>query len=167
MKISISADLEKILGYARDEAMRTGCWAISVDHLMLGLLRDSDNSVVESLRRCGLDPEEMKKRIDEKVFNPQSIPFCDLDKIVVSQTASGIVNLAAMEALRCGRQMIEPSHLLLAIAKSESGESYALLHNYSEAISKDLHLDNATNVTPSPFDFTHIIRINPDTEIYS
>lgn len=167
MKISISADLEKILGYARDEAMRTGCWSIGVDHLMLGILRDSGNSAVESLRRCGLDPVEIKKRIDEKVFNPQSIPYCDLDKIVVSQTASGIVNMAAMEALRCGRQMIEPTHLLLAISKSETGESYDLLHAYSDAISKELHLDNARNVTPSPFDFTHIVRINPNTEIYS
>ena len=137
MKVSISAELEKILGYARDEAMRTGWYAIGVDHLMLGLLRDSSGHVAESLRRCGIDTAEMKKAIDEKIFNEKSIPYCDLDKIVVSGVASGTVNLAAMEALRCGRSEIDPSHLLLAISKSGSGESPAMLQRYAEAISKE------------------------------
>ena len=36
MQIRISEELNTILLYARDEAMRTGSYAIGADHLMLG-----------------------------------------------------------------------------------------------------------------------------------
>ena len=36
MKIKFSQELLTILGYARDEAMRTGCYGIGADHIVLG-----------------------------------------------------------------------------------------------------------------------------------
>ena len=39
MEIKISRELNIIINFARDEAMRTGSYGISPDHLLLGIIR--------------------------------------------------------------------------------------------------------------------------------
>ena len=44
MTIKFSNEMLSILGYARDEAMRTGSYGVGADHIVLGLLRHRDNN---------------------------------------------------------------------------------------------------------------------------
>ena len=44
MEIRISDELNDIIRYARDEAMRTGSYSIGPDHPFLGILRHGDNA---------------------------------------------------------------------------------------------------------------------------
>ena len=44
MEIKISDELNDIIRYARDEAMRTGSYGIGPDHLFLGILRHGENA---------------------------------------------------------------------------------------------------------------------------
>ena len=46
MEMRISDELNLIVRYAREEAMRTGSYGIGVDHLVLGILRQDRKSVV-------------------------------------------------------------------------------------------------------------------------
>ena len=43
MEIRISEELNSIINYAREEAMRTGSYGIGPDHLFLGIIRHGDN----------------------------------------------------------------------------------------------------------------------------
>lgn len=43
MQVTLSEEINSIVSYARDEAMRTGSYVIETDHLLLGLLRHADN----------------------------------------------------------------------------------------------------------------------------
>ena len=61
MEIKISDQLNGIIKYAREEAMRTGSYGIGPDHLFLGLIRHEDNTAFRALRDLGLDPEELKQ----------------------------------------------------------------------------------------------------------
>ena len=38
MEIKVTEELNRIINYAREEAMRTGSYGIGPDHLMLGLI---------------------------------------------------------------------------------------------------------------------------------
>ena len=38
MELRISDQLHSIINYSREEAMRTGCYGIAPDHLLLGIL---------------------------------------------------------------------------------------------------------------------------------
>ena len=49
MKMRIAEELNDIVKYAREEAMRTGSYGIGVDHLMLGLLRHAENNACRAL----------------------------------------------------------------------------------------------------------------------
>ena len=44
MEMKISDELNLIVRYAREEAMRTGSYGIGTDHLVLGILRHADNN---------------------------------------------------------------------------------------------------------------------------
>ena len=44
MEIKISDELNNIIRYAREEAMRTGSYGIGPDHLFLGMMRQADTN---------------------------------------------------------------------------------------------------------------------------
>ena len=69
MTIRISEELNLILNFSREEAMRTGSYGIGPDHMMLGIIRHGDNQACEILKELGLDLQEMKQFIDSKIFS--------------------------------------------------------------------------------------------------
>lgn len=175
MEIKISDRLNAILGYAREEAMRTGSYAIRADHLMLGILRDSDNAACLALKELGVDTGEFKRYIDSRIFEERSVPYGELGRIGVARSAESAVNMAAMEALKAGQTEVSPAHLLLALSRIEgqscrdflleSGITPEILGNHLRK--KGLLLNNARTVTPSAEEITHLIRINANPEFFS
>ena len=176
MEIRISQRLNDILGYAREEAIRTGQYAIAADHLALGILRDADNDACKSLSELGIDTAGLKSFIDAGISNGKIVPFCDSDRIAVGRSAESAINLAAMEALKAGQAEVSPAHLLLAISRmadsvcsdflAEAGVTAERL----AALMKERHyLSNSVKtVTPSPDEIKHIIRISEgNSKIFS
>ena len=129
MEISISDELNLIVQYAREEAMRTGSYGIGADHLILGILRHGDNTACSALRGLGADPGNMKRFIDLHVFKQGAIPYTDIDQIVLSRGAQSLLNLTLLEAARLGHPHADGTHLLLAVCRSSD--------NYSQAYLKD------------------------------
>ena len=43
MQLQVSDELNLVIKYAREEAMRTGSYGIGPDHLFLGLIRQEEN----------------------------------------------------------------------------------------------------------------------------
>ena len=60
MEIRISDQLNSIINYAREEAMRTGSYGIAPDHLLLAILRHRENSAADALLGVGTDLEVSK-----------------------------------------------------------------------------------------------------------
>ena len=75
MEISISDELNSIINYSRDEAMRTGSYGIAPDHLFLGIIRHGENTAADALRGLACDLQEMKQFIDSHIFTNEHIPY--------------------------------------------------------------------------------------------
>ena len=87
MEIKISDELNSIIRYAREEAMRTGSYGIGPDHLFLGMMRHSDNDACRLLAGLGVDIDEFKRFIDSHITalrhkreNSSNYPFPDKEK---------------------------------------------------------------------------------------
>lgn len=119
MEISVSPQLETILGYARDEAMRTGHFGLTVDHLALGALRHGDNEFCSLLQAVGIDLAELKEYIDRQVFRPQAISWADSERIGFTRSAVNALNLSIYEALKEECQQPGPAHLLIGASRCE------------------------------------------------
>ncbi|MCR4824077.1 MAG: hypothetical protein K5849_01840 [Bacteroidales bacterium] len=127
MKIKFSQELLTILGYARDEAMRTGCYGIGADHITLGLLRHRDNNACRALKECGIDLEELKDAIDARVFADRAVPWQDQAMVRPTRAAAALLSVAAYEALKHSQYEILSSHFLLALLRSEGNAAVEFL----------------------------------------
>ena len=117
MQIRISQTLETIIGFARDEAMRTGSYGIAPDHLFLGLIRHGNNPATDTLKELGTDLQELKQFIDRKIFTNEHIPYTEFDHISLSRGAQNVLNITFLECTRLKNSVADAQHLLLALSK--------------------------------------------------
>ena len=122
MEISISDELNSIINFSREEAMRTGSYGIAPDHLFLGILRHRENTAVDALRGSGIDIEEMKQFIDSRILTNEHIPYSEIDKVTFSRGAQNILSFTILEATKVHCPNASSQHLLLALCRQ--GDSY-------------------------------------------
>lgn len=126
MEIKISDELNAIINFAREEAMRTGSYGISPDHLFLGILRHGNNAAYEILRSLDTDTDEFKQYIDRHIFTNEQIPFSEIDHITFSRGAQNILSITILEATRLNCTEASSQHLLLALCRNTGsyGQGY-------------------------------------------
>ena len=122
MEISISDELNSIINYSREEAMRTGSYGIAPDHLFLGIIRHRENTAVDALRGVVIDIDEMKQFIDNHIFTNEHIPYSDIDKVSFSRGVQNVLSFTVLEATKLRSAQASSQHLLLALCRA--GDSY-------------------------------------------
>ena len=127
MQLQISDDLNGIIKYAREEAMRTGSYGIGPDHLFLGVIRHEDNSAFKVLQGLGVEPAELKSFIDGRIFTNEAIPYAEIDHINFSRQAQNVLSITVMEATRMKSPEAAPHHLLLALCRTTDSYGQAYL----------------------------------------
>ena len=119
MEFCFSEDFLKILEFSRDEALRTGWHNIGVEHIMLGILRQADNDAYRTLEAAGVCIADFKTRIDEAVFvGDEQIPWSERESIHLRESTCSVLQLAALEMMRCHAPELTPLHFLLAVIRS-------------------------------------------------
>ena len=157
MEISISDQLNSIINYSREEAMRTGSYGIAPDHLFLGIIRHRENTAADAVRGVGIDIEEMKQFIDNHVFTNEHIPYSDIDNVSFSRGAQNVLSFTILEATKLQMREARPEHLLLALSRAgssygstflrDNGVDYGCLFRYMDRNSM-LERGNPENLNP-------------------
>lgn len=129
MDIKISDELNGIISYAREEAMRTGSYGIGADHLFLGIIRHDDNRAATVLKGVDVDVEALKKFIDSRIFTNERIPFSEIDNITFSREAQNILSLTIIEATKLKEPEVSSNHLLLVLCRTTGSYGYAFLRS--------------------------------------
>ena len=162
MRMKISSNLNSIVNFAREEAMRCGSYQIEPDHLMLGLLRHGTNYGAMHLKMDGVELEEMKMFLDDKLSRPRHIPYEEIDAVTLSRAGANILTLAVLEAMRFSSDTVVPEHLLLALTKTPGNLSgvYLAEHGITYRVLvrelKDLGLLPREEASPENIDGTEV-----------
>ena len=127
--IQISDQLNGIIKYAREEAMRTGSYGIGPDHLFLGIIRHEENTAFQVLQGLGVEPAELKSFIDGRIFTNETIPYSEIDHINFSRQAQNVLSITVMEATRLKSPEAAPHHLLLALCRTTDSYGQAFLRS--------------------------------------
>lgn len=130
MEIRISDELNDIIRYARDEAMRTGSYGIGPDHLFLGVLRHGDNAAFRTVTGLGIDADNFKRFIDSHIFTNEPIPFAESDKISFTRYAQNVLSITVLEASKQGVDEANSLHLLLALCRTTENYGQAYLRQH-------------------------------------
>ena len=76
-KIDLSPGVQQVLEFAIEEARRMGHHYISTEHLLLALLRSTEGSALDILRRMGVTSEQIRRqtrRVLQEGSTPPSTP---------------------------------------------------------------------------------------------
>lgn len=130
MEIRISDELNDIIRYARDEAMRTGSYGIGPDHLFLGVLRHGDNAAFRTVTGLGIDADNFKRFIDSHIFTNEPIPYAESDKISFTRYAQNVLSITVLEASKQGVTEANSLHLLLALCHTTENYGQAYLRQH-------------------------------------
>ncbi len=157
MEIRISQELNGIIKYAREEAMRTGNYSIGPDHLFLGMLRHEDNDACRVLRGLGADLAELKSFIDGRIFTRENIPYSETEHISFSRLAQNVLSITVLEATRLKNPEATSLHLLLALCRTTENYGQAWLRSQAIDYSKllaSMHEQGLLKAGPSEEDGT-------------
>ena len=116
--------IQKVLNLSGQEAQRTAGSEVSVEHLMLGLLKEENGEVSQILEQFGVNLNDFRKHIDESLHlvgaidhnngaQPSTIPYDDI--------TNNVIRNSIKEAWICDNvKEVEPRHLLLSILRQGS-----------------------------------------------
>lgn len=98
--------------FAQDEAVRRGATEIDAEHLLLGVLRNSDNVAAFLLGEMGLSPREIYDAV------AGCLPAAEktvTGEIRFQPRAKRVIDRAAEESRRMGNRSVATEHLLLGL----------------------------------------------------
>lgn len=121
MNLSLPTELNDILSYAREEAMRLGSYLITTDHLLLGLLRHAQNEACQLLQKNNIALSTLKEVIDSHEGATEMIPPDQADKLAMSKASEAVLKGMYLEAKSLREIIPTAKHLLLALLLTQEG----------------------------------------------
>ena len=106
----------RTLFFARYEAAQAGATAIGSEHLLLGLLRESDEVVEQLLQRFQLSSDELRADLGPRAGGSETQTPAELP---LAEDSRRILLLAAHEAEVLGQPAVGNEHLMLGILRLE------------------------------------------------
>ena len=152
MNLQLTNELNDILTYAKEEAMRLGNFTVSTDHLILGILRHRENITVETLVQLGVNIAELKVYIEDAVRAKEPVPMEKENMLSFSKASENALKVMFLEARSLHVIKPDSSHLFLAILRSQDGNAVQFLEGKGisydkvrEMLRKDEAQDNAAD----------------------
>lgn len=127
MNLQLSNELNDILTYAKEEAMRLGNYTISTDHLVLGILRHRENATVAALGNLGVNVAELKVHLENAIKAKEPIPVDKENMLSLSKASENALKIMFLEARSMHIIKPDSSHLLLAILRAQDGNAVQYL----------------------------------------
>lgn len=150
-QLPYSETVKQILQYSREEAIRLSCKSIEPEHIMLGILRDAENTAYNIInKKFIVDIQEYRAQLEDYIKQSQmrmsqSTPTSDMSVPSLSDQASRMLRIGQMEAKMLKSNLVEPEHLLLGMLKqSEIQHQENVLNQY------DITYDSAKSALAQP-----------------
>jgi ATP-dependent Clp protease ATP-binding subunit ClpC len=123
----------QIVVLAQDEARALGHNYIGTEHILLGLLREEEGLAARVLESLDITVEEVREQVERVVGRGDNavtgqIPF--------TPRAKRVLELALGEALTLGHSYIGTEHVLLGIARENSGVASRILLDFDAEADK-------------------------------
>jgi ATP-dependent Clp protease ATP-binding subunit ClpC len=123
----------RVLSLAQEEAQRLNHNYIGTEHLLLGLVREENGVAVRVLRELGVDPRQIRERVERTVGRGQRASY---GKLSLTPRTKRVIELAVDEARRLGHHYIGTEHLLLGLVREGEGVAVDVLKGLGVSLDK-------------------------------
>ena len=132
MANQFSPKVSQILAFSREEAARLASSSVGPEHLLLGLLRETEGPVRDSFLKFDVDLFSVKQELEQRVREDTIRKPMNIGEIVLNEKASNILRLAVLEARMQQTGVVDVQHLLLAILHDQvNNGAKEVLENYN------------------------------------
>jgi ATP-dependent Clp protease ATP-binding subunit ClpC len=98
MDNNFSTQVKEIISYSREEALRLGNDFIGTEHLVLGLIRDGENTAIKILRLLNIDIAELRKEIELAVKDKTGKNISNINSLPLTKQAEKVIRITVLEA---------------------------------------------------------------------
>ena len=130
MDNNFSAQVKEIISYSREEALRLGNDFIGTEHLLLGLIREGDNTGIRILKSFNVDLYELRKEIEQAVKDKTGKNIANINSLPLTKQAEKVIRVTVLEAKALKSTTVETEHLMLSILKNKENIATQILNQF-------------------------------------
>lgn len=130
MDNNFSAQVKEIISFSREEALRLGNDFIGTEHLLLGLIRDGENTAIKVLRQLNVDLYELRKEIELAVKDKTGKNIANINSLPLTKQAEKVIRVTVLEAKALKSPLVETEHLMLSILKNKENIATQILNQF-------------------------------------
>ncbi len=130
MDNNFSIQVKEIISYSREEALRLGNDFIGTEHLVLGLIRDGENTAVKILKNLNVDIYELRKEIELAVKDKTGKNIANINSLPLTKQAEKVIRITVLEAKALKSNNAESEHLMLSILKNKENIATQILNQF-------------------------------------
>jgi ATP-dependent Clp protease ATP-binding subunit ClpC len=130
MDNNFSAQVKEIISYSREEALRLGNDFIGTEHLLLGLIRDGENTAIKILKQLTVDLYELRKEVELAVRDKTGKNIANINSLPLTKQAEKVIRVTVLEAKALKSPLVETEHLMLSILKNKENIATQILNQY-------------------------------------
>ncbi len=148
MDNNFSTQVKEIISYSREEALRLGNDFIGTEHLVLGLIRDGENTAVKILKSLNVDLYELRKEIEMAVKDKTGKNIANINSLPLTKQAEKVIRITVLEAKALKSTYVESEHLMLSILKNKENIATQILNQFD--VDYDLFKNELGFVSTNP-----------------
>ncbi|MFM2146357.1 MAG: hypothetical protein RL732_1193 [Bacteroidota bacterium] len=130
MDNNFSAQVKEIISFSREEALRLGNDFIGTEHLLLGLIREGENTAVKILKSFNVDLFELRKEVELAVKDKTGKNIANINSLPLTKQAEKVIRVTVLEAKALKSPTVETEHLMLSILKNKENIATQILNQF-------------------------------------
>lgn len=130
MDNNFSAQVKEVISYSREEALRLGNDFIGTEHLLLGVIREGDNTAVKILKNMNVDLQELRKEVEMAVKDRTGKNIANINNLPLTKQAEKVIRITVLEAKALKSPTVETEHLMLSILKNKENIATQILNQF-------------------------------------
>ena len=130
MDNNFSTQVKEIISFRREEALRLGNDFIGTEHLLLGLIREGENTAIKILKSFNVDLYELRKEIELAVKDKTGKNIANINSLPLTKQAEKVIRVTVLEAKALKSPTVETEHLMLSILKNKENIATQILNQF-------------------------------------
>src|SRR5215510_11890820 len=130
MDNNFSTQVKEIISFSREEALRLGNDFIGTEHLLLGLIREGENTAIKILKSFNVDLYELRKEVELAVKDKTGKNIANINSLPLTKQAEKVIRVTVLEAKALKSTTVETEHLMLSILKNKENIATQILNQF-------------------------------------
>ncbi|GHT77658.1 ATP-dependent Clp protease ClpC [Bacteroidia bacterium] len=126
---NFSNGVKEILMFSREEAGRLHNDNVSVEHILLGMLRNPKSSASAIIHLLGVDSKGLKSALDKEMYREGN--YISDNQLIIDKSVENLLRLSLLESISLNSKEADTEHVLLAILKNRDSLAYRILSEYN------------------------------------